>query len=295
MSLYSAHTYLMMFHRLLSAFVFALALPRLCVGVVVCLCIPTLCSAQEKVIYPHSVFWHKTEINEIFPSGWGVGLDFVYRSKNEMGQGSIFDARLRESIRPWLNYQVTPTSRFSLSPVGYMMTHEYVGKPEDIERLPYHELRTTMQFFHHDKYFDGKLMQTWRYRYELRWQERAGMDEYRFFQRFRIRYRLRYVLNGEDFYRNNTAYLMASNEIGLNFGSNVYLNTFNQNRLYVGLGYRFFQALRAELRYVDRIRTRGTTGFEFDHGRGLMFTLYVDQLSGVDVDAPDLPSVRFSD
>ncbi len=252
-------------------------------------------TSQEKTVFPHSVFWHKTEINEIFPSGWGVGLDFVYRRKNEMGQGSMFDARLRESIRPWLNYQVTPSSRFSLSPVGYMMTHEYVGKPEDVDRLPYHELRSTMQFFHHDKFLDGKLMQTWRYRYELRWQERAGTDEYRFFQRFRIRYRLRYVLNGEDFYRNNTAYLMASTEIGLNFGQNVYLNTFNQNRLYAGLGYRFFQSLRAELRYVDRIRTRGATGFEFDHGRGLMLAFYIDQLSGIDTDAPDLPSVRFSD
>jgi hypothetical protein len=136
-------------------------------------------------------------------------------------------------------------------------------------------------------------MHTWRYRYEFRWQERPIQDDYRFFTRFRFRYRIRYIINGNDFYENNTWYAAVSNEIGLNIGKNVVLNTFNQNRLYVGIGYRFFDVVRAELRYVDRFRTRGATGFEFDHGRGLMLGIYVDQLSGLW--NKEIQKVKFAD
>jgi len=251
--------------------------------------------AQDKVTYPHSVFWTKTEINEIFKNKFGVGVDFVYRRKNEQNQGSMFDVRQRESFRPWVHYQFSPYARFSFSPIGYMYTHEYVANEEDLLREPYHELRTTFQFFHHHKQLKGKLMHTWRYRYEMRWQEIAGSTDYRYFNRFRFRYRIRYVINGNDFYANNTFYLAISDEIGLNFGKNVYLNTFNQNRLYIGAGMRFFNGARVELRYVNRIRTRGATGYEFDNGQGFMVGIYIDQISVLGLGKKGVQPVRFVD
>lgn len=235
---------------------------------------------DKKIVYPHNVFWHKTEINEIFDNKFGVGVDYVYRSKNEMNTGGMFDSHARTSIRPWIHYQFSKNARLSVSPLGYMYTNEYIGKLEDYDRLPFHELRTTFQFFHHYKHNNPKWMHTWRYRYELRWQEIAGTDTYRNFSRFRFRYRLRYVINRDDFYENNMLYAAVSNEIGLNIGKNVTYNTFNQNRLYVGFGYRFLDAARVELRYVNRFRTRGSTGIEFDYDQGVMLGIYIDQLSG---------------
>jgi len=235
--------------------------------------------SQGKVVYPHRVFWSKTEVNEIYDNKFGWGVDFVYRRKNEFNQGSIFSSPLRESLRPWLHYQFSPYSRFSLSPLGLMRTVEYVGKPEDVPRIPYHEYRTTFQFFHHIKQWGGRIIHTWRYRYELRWQDIPDNESLRFLTRFRLRYRIRVVLNSDDFYENNIFYFAASNEIGLNMGKNVVLNVFNQNRLYIGLGARFLTGARAEIRYVDRFRTRGSTGFEFDHDKGLMIAIAIDQLS----------------
>lgn len=258
----------------------------------VCSC--TFLYAQPaKTIYDHNTFWSKTEVNEIFDnSKLGVGFDFVYRTKNELGEGSRFTSLLRESYRPWLHYQFSPNARFSLSPIGYMGTQEYIGKPEDYLRPPYHEIRTTFQFFHHLKQAKGRVMHTWRYRYELRWQEQPLLDDYRFFTRFRFRYRIRVGLNSTDFYANKTLYAAVSNEIGLNMGKNVVLNTFNQNRLYIGLGYRFLTAARVELRYVDRFRTRGT-GFEFDSDHGVMVGIYIDQVSLLGT--KDILKVRFFD
>lgn len=248
---------------------------------------------SEKVVYPHTVFWSKIEANEIFDNKFGVGLDFVYRTRDEMNDGQLFDNHLRTSIRPWIHYQFGKNSRLSLSPLGYMDTTEYIGKESDYNRLPYHELRSTLQFFHHQKSNSGKWMHTWRYRYEWRWQERAGLDEYRYFQRFRFRYRLRYILNGNDFYKDKTFYLAASNEIGLNIGKNVVWNTFNQNRIYAGIGYRFLNSARVELRYVNRFRTRGATGYEFDNDNGIMLGLYIDQLS--DLGRKQIERVKFAD
>ncbi|WP_143090845.1 porin family protein [Thermoflexibacter ruber] len=76
---------------------------------------------------------------------------------------------------------------------------------------------------------------------------------------------------------------------------NVTYNTFNQNRLYVGIGYRFLNAARIEIRYVNRFRTRGAAGIEFDHGQGLMIEAYIDQISLLGVRKGKAQPVRFSD
>lgn len=253
-----------------------------------------LCAQDQKVIYPHNVFWSKMEINQLDNrQRWGLGVDFVYRRKSSLTDRSMFAEPLRESFRPWIHYQFSAYARLSVSPIGYMHTNEYLGKESDLSRLPYHELRSTIQFFHHQKARNGKWMHTWRYRYELRWQEQPGRDDYRFFTRFRFRYRIRYVITGNDFYKNNTWYAAVSNEIGLNVGKNVVLNTFNQNRLYIGIGCRFLTAARVELRYIDRLRTRGATGYEFDHGRGLMLGICVDNLTSIG--KMDTHAIKFTD
>jgi hypothetical protein len=259
----------------------------------VCLVIglPEVCAQAGKTKYHHAEFWTKTEINQIFDNNWGVGIDYVHRRKNEMGEGSMFDHLLRQSVRPWVHYQFSPLARFSFSPIGYMYTNEYVGKPSDYNREPYHEYRTTFQYFNHVKQVGGKVMHTFRYRYELRWQYQPPIDDYRFFHRVRFRYRIRYCFNTDNFYENRTFYTAVSNEIGVNYGKQVpYM--FNQSRFYAGLGYRFLNAMRCEVRYMDRLRGRGGSGFEYDHGHGLMISLYVDQLTGIT--NKSVPSVRFN-
>jgi hypothetical protein len=243
----------------------------------------TLVMPDKKIVYPHQVFWSKIEINDFFKQTqykWGYGFDVVYRRKSGLNDNNMFSQPLRESYRPWVHYQFNPDVRFSLSPIGYMLTDEYLGKPSDMLRLPYHEWRTTFQFFHH--IYSGsnkKWMHTFRYRYELRWQDVPGSSEYRYLSRFRYRYRVRYLINKASFYDNHLWYTSLSNELGINIGGNVVMNTFNQNRLYAGVGFRFANVVRLELRYVNRFRTRGATGYEFDNGQGLMIGVYVDKLS----------------
>jgi hypothetical protein len=253
--------------------------------------------AQKKV-NNHTVFWHKTEINEIFsngnedkPKGWGLGADFVFRSKSTFENPSPFTEINRIGFRPWFHYQFSPNARLSLSPIGFKYTNEYKARPEDYERKPYEERRITLQFFHHKKEEGGRFMHTWRYRYEWRWQETASGD-WRYFNRLRVRYRLRYMISGNDFYQNKIFYAAVNNEIGINIGRNVsYM--FNQNRFYAALGYRFWNAMRTELRYVNRYRARGAIGNEYDQAQGFMLMFYIDQLSKIST--KDTRSVKFFD
>jgi len=247
------------------------------VALVVLLATP-LSAQPNRTVYNHETLWTKAEVNDFdVQQKWGWGVDGIIRRKNELGSGFIADAPMRESLRPWLHYQVTPLARLSVSPIGYMNTTEYVGVPED-RRPSYHELRTTLQFFHHHKQLGGRLMHTWRYRYEFRWQEQPGQDDYRYSNRVRFMYRTRYALNSNDIYQDGTYYLMLQNEFGLNRGNAVQTNFFNQHRLYAGVGLRVLNSARVELRYVDRFRARGGDPYVFDQDRGLMITFGVDQL-----------------
>lgn len=235
--------------------------------------------AQEQIFYNHAIFWNKNEFTQIFEeSPFGVGVDLIHRRANKYGEGHFFQTPLRTSVRPWIHYQIGADARLSWSPFSYHATQPYLGEEGDELRAASYEYRSTLQFFHHHKHFQGRLMHTWRYRLAFRFRMTDGNDEFTNFARFRFRYRLRYMLNAPDFYTQGVIYTAASTEIGLNMGKPVVYNTFNQNRIYLALGFRFLNAMRLELRYVDRVRSRGS-GYQFDRGQGLMIALNIDQIT----------------
>lgn len=235
--------------------------------------------AQDaKQVYNHQTFWHKTEFAQFLDQKWGIGADIVVRRKDTFEGGNMFSHSLRESIRPWLHYQFSSTKRLSLSPIGVFHSSPYIGRFEDANRRESFELRTTIQYFNHNKYLNGRIINTWRYRYEFRFIRPDGSADFNYQGRFRIRYRTRYVFNSDDFYDNGIIYAAVSSELGLNLGESIVYNPFNQHRVYLGLGYRFFDTMRIELRYVDLFTQRGTPGYMYDHAKGMMIGFYIDQL-----------------
>lgn len=235
--------------------------------------------AQDaKKVYNHQTFWHKTEFAQFFNQNWGVGADLVIRRKDTFEGGSMISNPLRESIRPWLHYQFTSTKRLSLSPIGMFSSSPYIGQPEDFNRRESFELRTTIQYFNHNKYLNGRMINTWRYRYEFRYIRPDGSPDFNYQGRFRVRYRTRYVFNSDDFYDNGIIYTAISSELGINLGKRIVYNPFNQHRIYVGLGYRFFDTMRLEVRYVDFFTQRGAPGYIYDQAKGIMVGFYIDQL-----------------
>jgi hypothetical protein len=235
--------------------------------------------ADRKVYYPHGVLWGKIEVAEIFEGKtWGIGGDVLQRRATGLGGSNPLERVLRTSIRPWFHFQFGSDARLSVSPLSYHFSQPFAALDQDLDNPNTYELRSSVQFFHHLRQKQGKLMHTWRYRLEFRNRAEIGESDFTSFFRLRLRYRFRYMFNAPDFYTPGVLYTANSVELGLNMGSPVVYNTFNQNRIYAGVGYRFLNSARVELRYVDRIRTRGS-GFEFDHERGIMISVTVDQIS----------------
>lgn len=247
----------------------------------------------RKVIYPHKAFWSKYEVTQIFENKWGIGADYIFRTIDVGNQGSMFSKVHRHSIRPWIHYQFSKNFRISLSPVSYFGTDEYIGKPEDELREPYNELRTTVQILHHHKMMGEKLTHTFRHMNEIRFRSPFQEELFYTFFRYRMRYRLRYLLNKDYYSEKGVVYATASVEFMINYGSQrVVYNMFNQNRVQVGAGYRFLPSARVELRYLNRLRTRGT-GFEYDRANIFMVGLFVDQISSLF--GKDIRPVKFFD
>lgn len=247
--------------------------------------------AQEKTVYPHQSFWSKAEATQIFDNKWGVGVDYIFRSNNTMNEGSIFDNWHRHSIRPWVHYQVDKNIRLSVSPIAYFGTQEYFGKPEDFDREPYHELRTTFQVLHHHKMMGEKFTHTFRHWFELRYRSPFEDDAFSF-TRYRMRYRLRYLINKDSYSETNVLYTYVSNEIMISYGSNIVSNMFSQNRIQLAAGFRVHPSTRLELRYMNRFRSR-PSGFEYDHTQAIMFCVFIDQISTLF--GKDIRPVKFFD
>ena len=69
---------------------------------------------------------------------------------------------------------------------------------------------------------------------------------------FRVRYNFSFFipLKGKEL-APKTPFAAITNEVFLNFGSNITYNTFDQNRLFVGFGYQFTKHLNAQLGYMN--------------------------------------------
>jgi hypothetical protein len=249
-------------------------------------------NAQEKVVFPHTAFWTKFEIAQLTDNRWGYGLDVIYRSNNRFNQGSIFESWHRFSYRPWVHYQPNSNVRFSVSPLAYFDTQEYFGKQEDFDRFPYKELRTTFQVVHHHKNLGEKITHTFRHWYEIRYRNPFDEDAAFTFTRYRIRYRIRYLINKDYYSQKGVWYTYASNEVMVNYGQKVVYNMFSQNRVQLAVGYRILPAVRLEVRYMNRFRSR-PSGFEYDNTQAIFFGVWVDQLSNLF--GRDVRPVKFFD
>ncbi len=149
-------------------------------------------------------------------------------------------------FRPYIHYQVNPNLRFSLMPFGW------IGSQRFKDGLPsafFSELRVSPQAILTQNY--GRVRIDNRLRYELRWlgNNQAVNDKSflyggdfsttTFRQRFRYQIKVTVPLTHAKM-DDKTLYAQAYNELFVNMGEKVAnTNLFDQNRVLIGLGYKF--------------------------------------------------------
>lgn len=128
---------------------------------------------------------------------------------------------------------------------AYSTRYSAIGGPDVPEHRPWQQIQWTERK-------NRFLMMQW-VRLEERFRRRvvAGelTDDYSF--NYRIRYNMAFTipLRGKQVVA-KTPFLFANNEVMINFGKEVVNNYFDQNRAFVGMGYKFTPHLNAQLGYM---------------------------------------------
>lgn len=170
----------------------------------------------------------------------GLWLDLHLRLTNE-----FVNQKNLNIIRAGYTYYFSDQVRLT---AGYAYVTQYGLAPEEPD-VPEHRPWQQIQWMEKKKGFN--MMQWFRIdeRFRTRVVDGALTDRYNFNWRFRYNIALTFPLRGK-VVQAKTPFLFFNDEIHINAGKEIVNNYFDQNRLFLGLGYQFTAHLNAHLGYM---------------------------------------------
>lgn len=155
-------------------------------------------------------------------------------------------------LRTGINFHFNP-SAFATAGYGFINTFPY-GEQAVKCIFPEHRIWQQLQL----KNLFGKFEIIHRYRMEERYVNAPVFEDstYKpgpavYTNRFRLFTRVSIPFKGNEI-SDHSFYLTAYDEFFINFGNNVKLNVFDQNRAYIALGYKIPKAGRLEIGYLNQ-------------------------------------------
>ncbi|WCO01884.1 DUF2490 domain-containing protein [Psychroserpens ponticola] len=191
------------------------------------LVLPNFINAQDSNLGNWLIYIGNKQLNE----KWNVHNEVQYRNYDAVGD---LEQLL---LRTGLGYNLTKNNNNILLGYGYILSENYIDNSD--EKISINEHRIFQQFTTKQKV--GKVGLSHRYRFEQRFVEDDFKMRFRYFLGIKIP--LQYKEEGK-----NPLYASLYNEIFLNTESSV----FDRNRVFGGLGYKFSDALRLELGYMNQ-------------------------------------------
>lgn len=191
---------------------------------------------------------------------WGIHMETQFR-RSDFGGGWQ-----QILVRPGVNYAINPSLSVSAG-YAWAQTHPYSDLPIPHE-FPEHRI------WEQAVYTRPALGLDWTYRVRLE-QRFLGQMSYqdgdwdvatwRYENRIRFMVRLTRKLGAKGLW-----YVALSDEVFVNFGSNVYGNVFDQNRAFIGIGHRLTPTTAIETGFMEQtIQRRGGFIWENNHTLGV--------------------------
>ena len=238
-------------------------LHRLGAGFLLILLSTSLCRAQE-TDWNDNLWFQYFGSHPIGTNGWGVHLEGQLRLAD---MGSRWQQIL---LRPGVNYSINPSVMLS---AGYCFieAYPYGGFPVP-HQFPINA--TWEQVLWRADFLGLRWVQ--RFRLEQRWigvvlpQPGGGwaVEDWRYENRFR--YMLRTTI---PFKKQSPWYVALWDEVFINFGENVLLNQFDQNRATVALGRKLSKTVNLEVGYMlQTLQRRG--GRIWEQNNTVMVSLF---------------------
>ncbi|MBA4057968.1 MAG: DUF2490 domain-containing protein, partial [Marivirga sp.] len=196
--------------------------------------------AQTKEFETREQTWFGYFNQTRFTKRSGIWVDLHLRLTNNFVEQSNLSI-----LRAGYTYYVSDQVRLT---AGYAYVTQYGladGEPDVPEHRPWQQIQwvekkkgfNMMQWFRIDERFRTKVVDG-----EL-------TDSYNFNWRFRYNIALTFPLKGK-VVQAKTPFLFFNDELHINAGKNIVYNYFDQNRLFLGLGYQFTSHLNAQLGYM---------------------------------------------
>jgi len=241
-----------------------------CLAVLLCLLSTGAFAQQVRINYYSTIWWNEANFKGHLSEKFFYQVDFQYRTGsdgNNKPNGDYknpFDNMMQMQFRPFFGYNITEGVKFSIAP----SISPTWSNTRSIDPKFNMEYRFTAQLQFDKKY--GRVAITHRDRFEYRMSGKAiastnsagqmfDGDAYTYDaskERFRFRYMLRALIPiNNNSIEKGTFYVNVYDEIFIAFGKNVSSNqTFDQNRINIGLGYRMARDVRFEIGYLQQVQ-----------------------------------------
>lgn len=226
--------------------------------------VPAFAVAQastEKQVNQQYQFW--TSINSVyrFNEKWGMLADFHIRRNNFMADPSFYF--LRGAANYWIKDNMTVA-------LGY--GHMWLAPTKEGWHTFANENRIYQQFQVITKSGRSNILQ--RARNEQRWQQKIvddkRTDEYKFTDRVRYLFSYNYILFRKDKYLPS---LVVADELAIQFGKEVVYNTFEQNRIFLGIKQNISPNLSFDFGYMN-VYQQKSTGYQYDMNHTMRLFFY---------------------
>lgn len=217
---------------------------------------------SEKTINSQMQTWISMNTNTKVSKNWGVIADAHLRSNGFFDSGSFF------LLRGGASYKLSPQVTFGggYAHIWYPTnTYDWENSSE--------ENRLFEQILWNGKL--GKLNVSHRIRNEQRWQEKVVNGEIQEDIRFTNRVRYFVGLNIPVSENKNWPVLVLSDELMLHFGKEVVYNTFDQNRIFIGIKKNITPSLSFDFGYMH-VYQQKYSGYNYDVNHTLRLFFYLN-------------------
>ncbi|MBC7848059.1 MAG: DUF2490 domain-containing protein [Flavobacterium sp.] len=216
----------------------------------------------EKVINQQTQTWVSINTVTKFSDHWGIVADAHIRSNEIFHDNNFY------FLRGGITYIPNPSVSIT---AGY--AHMWLAPTKEGWSTYSDENRIYQQAQMNTKL--GKVSVLQRLRNEQRWQEKIANDESTGENRFTDRVRYLVSFNIPVFKKKTAPLLVLSDEILIHFGQEVIYNTFDQNRLFIGIRQSINPKLSFDFGYMN-VYQQKYTGYQYDMNHTLRLFFYLN-------------------
>jgi hypothetical protein len=204
--------------------------------------------------------WFSLNSTNRLNNHWGFIADAHMRRNNFLADPSFYF--LRGGINYWITEHLTIAAGYGKMWVAPTTVGWNNFAKED--RL-YFQIQSISKL--------GKIGLLQRLRNEYRWQQKMLNDN--FSGNYKITDRIRYLLSTTIpvFKNKKYPYLVLSDEIAIQFGKEIVYNTFEQNRLFLGIRQNINKTLSFDMGFMQVLQQK-STGYQYDKNNTFRLFFY---------------------